>query len=1157
MTSRVCVRWIVVGAWLTVASVTGLSAQTYQGSIRGAIRDAQGVIPGAEVTLINDETNATRSAMSNEVGEYAFASVLPGNYTVRVALAGFKTEERKGFRIGTQQSVVLDFLLQVGAISEQITVTGETPLVERASATQAASLDSDALKNLPIFGRNTFFAAISTPGVIQTGDPQFVRYQDQSGSSLLSLGGGPRRGNGYLIDGVPITDFTNRPTIAPSMEAVEELRVQTKTYEADMGHAAGGVFNTTARSGSNTWHGSAVLVSKPGATTGTLFFAKRAGLTNPPQYYYNWAGSLGGPIIKNKTFFWFSTDDYKQRSTRNNVLTLPTAAERAGDFSATRTTGGQQVTIYDPLTTRTVNGVIVRDAFPGNVIPADRINPVAKAMLAALPTPTSGKTLNGQATLDDGPQNQETVKVDQRWTDQWTTTGMYAHQHTKEPGSAFYGPHGSVPGDPQASTLFRTVDFVAVNNVLVANPSTTVAIRYGYNRFQDFGSNYPEFDAASLGLPASLVDAMAFNTFPSSTITGYGTGGTTGAAGAATAILGNNGPSRTTHTTQAVNISMSKFKGSHTFKVGAEYRRLSAATSTYSSSAGTFTYTQAFTAATPTASGGDSFASFLLGYPASGSIVFATPAEYLIDYYAGFAQDEYRVSSALTLNYGLRYEFEPGVREADNHVTVGFDRDADFPVQIPGMALKGGLMYAGENGYPTRQGQSLNGVAPRGGVAWSLSSKDVIRGGYGFYWAPIQFPGVGETAMGRLGYTATTTYLASTDGNRTPANSVSNPFPTGITSPQGSAKGLATGAGGVIDFVDQNSKPGKVQQYSVDFSHELPGEIAVSIGYSGSRSEDMPFGGTVDATVNINQLDPQYLALGSALLDLVPNPFFGNTAFGNLANSATITRGQLLRPFPQFDNVLAHRVTGAKARYNAMTLRFDKRVRNNWGVNANYTFSRLKDNQFGESNTYSARNGSALDNDNLDGEWGVSLLDVPHRFNMNGTFMLPLGAGHKWLTSGIGNTVLGGWSITMAGRFQNGFPVSVWQSSNNSGLLGSTQRPNIVPGVDLATSGSLDDRLTNWINAAAFTAAPAFTFGNAPRTLPGLRTPGQKNVDLSVQKTQSVAGMAISVRADILNLFDTPLFTTLQSQYGTPTFGQLTAVGGYARSAQFQVRVAF
>jgi hypothetical protein len=1132
----------VVCLLIALIAAGGVAAQTYQGTLRGAVRDAQGVIPAAEVVLVNEETNAERSVMTNESGEYVFASILPGTYTVRVALTGFRTEERKGFRIGTQQSAVLDFTLEVGALSEQITVIGEAPLVERASATQSTSLDKDALKALPIFGRNPFYAAISTPGVIQTGDPQFVRYQDQSGSSLLSLGGGPRRGNGYLVEGIPITDFTNRPTIVPSMEAVEELKIQTKTYEADMGHAAGGVFNTTARSGTNSWHGSALLVTKPGATTGTLFFAKRAGLENPPQYYYNWAGSIGGPVRRDRTFFWFSTDDYVQRSTRNNVLTLPTALERAGDFSQSRDAAGRLITVYDPLTTRTENGAIVRDPFPGNVIPHDRLNPVALAMLAPLPRPTNGRSFNGQATLDDGPQNQETLKIDQRWSDRWTTTGMHAHQHTEEPGSAFFGAFGTVAGDPGASTLYRTVDFFALNNIFVPTANTAVAVRYGYNRFQDSSGNYPAFDAATLGFPASLVGAMTFNTFPSVSITGYNG-------------IGNGGPTRATHQTHAANASITRLSGSHTLKFGAEYRQLGADVMAYSSSAGSYSFTQAFTAATPTAAGGDAFASFLLGYPTSGSIVDATPAQYRIDYVAGFVQDEFRATPTLTLNYGVRYELEPGVREADDHFIVGFDRDAEFPVQVPGMSLKGGLMYAGANGYPTRQGKSLNGLAPRGGFAWSLTGKDVVRGGYGFYRAPIQFAGIGETAMARLGYSATTTYLGSTDGNRTPANSLSNPFPGGISQPIGNTLGLATGAGGTVDFVDQHSEPGRVQQYSVDYTRELRGGIAVSIGYSGSRSDRMPVGGTVDATVNINQLDAQYQALGPALLDLVPNPFFGIAAFGNLANSATITRGQLLRPFPQFGDVLAHRVTDARARYNAMTLRFDKRVRNNWGINANYTFSRLMDNQFGESNTYASRNGGALDNHDLDAEWGYSLLDVPHRLNVNGTLIVPFGNGHRWLERGIWNALFGGWSVTAAARFQNGFPVSVWQSSNNSGLLGSTQRPNIVPGVPLATSGSLEDRLTNWINSAAFTAAPAFTFGNAPRTLPNLRTPGQRNVDLSIQKAFSFSTKTVSVRADVLNLFDNPLFTNLGTQFGTSTFGQLTAVGGYARSVQFQARL--
>jgi hypothetical protein len=918
-----------------------------------------------------------------------------------------------------------------------------------------------------------------------------------------------------------------------------------------MGHAAGGVFNTTARSGSNTFHGSALVVNKPGWATGQLYFAKVAGIPNPPQHFYNWAGSAGGPVVKNKTFFWFSTDNYEQLSTRNNVLALPTALERSGDFSQTRNAAGQLIVIYDPLTTRTNDaGQIVRTPFPGNVIPASRINPVSKAMLAALPQATAGKAFNGQASLLDGPQYQQTLKLDQRWSDLWTTTGMYAHQRTREPGSAFFGEFGSIPGDPGASLLLRTINFFALNNVFVPNNSTAVAVRYGYNRFYDSGSNFPQFDAASLGLPSSYVGALTYNTFPASVINGYG--GTT--------TLGNVGPSNITHSTQSASATLSKFAGHHTFKVGGEYRRIAADALQYGASAGTFNFTQGYTQASPTTaitSAGDAFASFLLGYPASGSVVQATRGLYLIDYFAGYVQDEYRVTPSLTLNYGLRYEREPGVREADNHITVGFDQGAVFPVQVPGLNLRGGLQYAGVDGNPTRQGQPLNGVAPRGGFAWSVSDKTVVRGGYGFYWAPNFYPSLGEAVIGSKGYTSTTTFLSSNDGGLTPSGTLSDPFPSGITPPQGNSLGLLTGAGGVIDFVDQNSKPGYVQQYSIDLQRELPGGNVVTIGYTGSRSERLGVGGTQDATVNINQLDPQYLALGSALLQLVPNPFYGNRTFGNLSVSPTISRGQLLRPFPQFDNVLAHRVNEASARYNALVVRWDKRVEHNWGLNANYTYSRLKDNQFGEANTYANRQGSAVDNSDLGAEYGYSLLDVPRRLNVNATFVVPVGAGHGRLTSGLGNALLGGWSVTVAGRYQNGFPISVWQSSNNSGLLGSNQRPNLVPGVPLATTGSTLDRLNNWINAAAFTPAPAFTLGNAPRTLPDLRTPGQKNTDLSIQKSRSFGGATITLRADILNLFDNPLFSGPVSTYGTSDFGRITTVNGFARAVQFQARVGW
>jgi hypothetical protein len=290
----------------------------------------------------------------------------------------------------------------------------------------------------------------------------------------------------------------------------------------------------------------------------------------------------------------------------------------------------------------------------------------------------------------------------------------------------------------------------------------------------------------------------------------------------------------------------------------------------------------------------------------------------------------------------------------------------------------------------------------------------------------------------------------------------------------------------------------------------------------------------------------------------VPNPFFGNAAFGNLSRSATIARGQLLRPVPQFDNILLHRVNQARARYNAGVARWTKRMSDGYSLDVNYTFSRLEDNQFGESNTFSSRQGSALNSYDLDAEYGVSLLDVAHRLNVNASFQLPFGEGRKWLTTGVGNALAGGWQVTVAGRYQTGFPLNISQSSNNSNLLGSNQRPNVVEGVDVMTTGSQEERaVSGWINPAAFSAAPAFTFGNSPRTNPDWRGPGQRTTDLAISKTQRFGGRSVSLRVDVLNLFDDPLFVGPVSTFGTSTFGQITSVGGFARSLQFQVRLGW
>src|SRR6266571_4883709 len=317
--------------------------QTYQGGLRGAAHDATGaVIVGAQLKLINEETNVERSTTTNSDGEYSFANVLPGTYTLAATHTGFKKAEYRGIRIGTQTFITLDVDLEVGSTNEEIQISGGGPILENSNASVSSSLDKKTLDTLPTAGRNPFFLSVTVPNVIPTGDPQFVRQQDQTNSSLLSLGGGPRRGNNYLIEGVAITDMRNRAVVIPSIEAVEEVKVQVSTYDAEIGRTGGGIFNTTFKTGSNNWHGSAIYQNRPAWGQGLLFFTQkdkeqkeRAGLpfVKPDSYFHLYGGSFGGRIFKDRTFFFASTEGYKTLTSRSEVLILPTERERNGDFS--------------------------------------------------------------------------------------------------------------------------------------------------------------------------------------------------------------------------------------------------------------------------------------------------------------------------------------------------------------------------------------------------------------------------------------------------------------------------------------------------------------------------------------------------------------------------------------------------------------------------------------------------------------------------------------------------------------------------------------------------------------------------------------------------------------------------------------------------------
>jgi trimeric autotransporter adhesin len=1133
------------------AMASGATAQTYQGGVRGVVRDANGVVPGTDVALVNDETTLTRTTVTNDVGQYAFVNVVPGVYTLRASLAGFKTFERRRIRLSTQDFLTLDVTLEVGAVSEAITVTATVPIVETTNASVGTLLERAALETLPNVGRNPFVISTTAPNVIPTGTPQFVRQQDQNASAMLSLGGGPRRANNYLLDGVPIGDIFNRAVIQPSIEALEDVKVQVSTYDAELGRTAGGVFNATHRSGSNQWHGSALMLERPQWGTGKLFFARKNGDPKPDTYYHLWAGSVGGPLVKNRTFFWASTEGYKTRTTANLGLTMPTALERQGDFSRS------PAVIYDPLTTRpdpARPGQFIRDPFPGNIIPANRINPVAANLVNLLPLPTAGRSLARSSLPIADLTNQTTVKVDHRLSTRQTLSGIFAWYHSNEPSSQFYG----TPGDPGAIFNPRTVDVVALNDILTPDDRTVVALRYGYMRFRDDVVPAPS-DAGALGFSSTFANVI--DGFPLINTAGYGY--------PAGSLFSGGFRLDSTFYSHSISASLSRLAGRHTLKAGADYRRIGMTAFAPGDQNGSFFFTQAFTAGpNPNATtGGDAIASLLLGFPARGEFVIATPNQFYTNYVGGYVQDDFRLRSNVSVNLGVRYEFEQGLHEANNAFTVGFDRERAFPIQVPGLNLKGGLIYAGVDGYPTSQGSPSHlNFGPRGGIAWSLDARTVVRGGYGLFWAPSQIPqALNQAALGTRGFTGATSYVASDDGFRPCAScSLTNPFPRGFEQPQGAAQGLLTGAGGDIDFVEQAGGSAYVHQYSIDLKRELPGRIAASIGYLGSRSERLTVGGTSDGTININQLAPKFLALGPALQEGLPNPFFGMSQFGVFATQPTLQRGQLLRPYPQFGNIRAHRATEARARYNALTFGAERRQHDGWGLRANYTFSVRKDNQFGETNSFSANPQGAIDNVDLEHEFGYSLLDAPHRLNISGTFELPFGEGKRWL-SGAGPVaaLLGGWAVSAVGAYQSGFPLVVFQPVNPAAAFGFGQRPNVVPGVDPLMPGSPEDNYDatcnciRWLNPAAWSAAPAFTLGDAPRTDVHARTPIRKNWDIALQKTHAVGVSRVTLRAELINAFDDPAFFGPRPAFGLGTFGQIPGVGGFPRTLQLSARIAW
>jgi hypothetical protein len=1152
----------VFSALFLLASVPSF-AQSYHGEVRGLVTDpSNAFVSGAKVTLIDEARRVSRVAVSDGAGLYTFSQVDPAIYQVLVESAGFKRFERGGINVGTQQSVTVDVSLEIGDTSQTVQVTTASPLLDTTNGSTSTALEEQKLLDLPVStsdGRNQYTVINISQNVMPV-----IRgsgFIDQSDTSTVSIAGSPESTNQYLIDGVPITDTVNRPVIIPATEATQELKVQVTTYDAEVGRTGGGVYNTLLKSGTNGLHGSLYGVTSQSVYNANDFFANRAGVPRPNAPFYSYAGSIGGPVIvphvyngRDKTFFFIAEEGFSEANFLRDSYQVPTDLERAGDFSQSfvlQNGAPVPITLYDPNT---------RQPIPGNNLAnaSIPISTVGKNILSYFPhANVTGLPSGGSNFLAavPGPANRghEFVgKIDEQLFKWWTVNVSYLHYFCLIPfGNAL----GTVPGS-ESITYNRHVDATNLNNIFTLNPSTIVSVRFGFNRFPNVILPLSEgFSPTNLGLPAYNYQQ---NFFPPVNVTNF-------------TSLSDSTATRDFWYSRNLFTQIAKEAGKHSLKAGFDYRSIDLSFTDFQSAPGSFNFTGNFTEQTPnTPNGGASgsaIADLLLGLPTSGQIEESQRFYQYINYWGAYVQDEFRISKKLTLDLGLRYEYETGLKDSNNNEVVGFNPTVVSPLAtiVPGTV--GGLEFAGTGGRDETGELSKAKVAPRFGYSYALGQKTTIRGGFGVFYSPLRYD---ATAALQTGFTTETPLVSSNNGDLAPVPSFSfsNPFPSGPQAPTGNANRLLTGIGDPIAAYSENIKSPVIYQFSTGVQRQLAHNTILEVDYVGTRGHHLlpsPQGGgsaspAGGGRTNIDQLNPSYFSLGAAALNApTANPFHQSGGPG-LIGQQTVPYYQLLLPFPQFASVNVI-TTDSASSYNSIAARIERRFTSGFTFLSTYTWSRNLDGSYETSSPSGGSNVGPQNVYDLKSEWGRSFIDVPNRFTLAGSYVLPFGNGKRFLSgAGRWDYVIGDWQLSAVTYYQSGFPLDVTQNNQNSLFGASVQRPNINPGVNQKTSGSLYSRVNGYINPNAFTAVNEFQFGNETKADTDLRGPGSGtgNWDTTLIKTFAIKERVnIAFRAEAQNILNHPWFALPNATLGSSTFGQITSDYNTPRQIQIGGRITF
>jgi hypothetical protein len=1139
-------------------------AQEFQAGIRGIVKDAQGAsVPGVPIQAQNLATNEITHAISNEAGEYAFPVLPIGTYRVTVEAKGFKKAVRDNLELRVGDQVQQDFTLEVGAVTEEVTVSAGAELLQEVASEKGQVVSEENVHDLPSQARNPFLLGIVAAGVmfdigsnpLSTSARPFDTGNNVAES--MSINGGATGHSDLLLDGIPNTGIetgssaTNQAFV-PTPEAVSEFKIASNNYDAQYGRTSGGTLTVSIKNGTNQLHGAVYWLNKNTILTANHFDSNRIGSPRAAYHENNPGLEFDGPVViphvyngRNKTFFMYSYEIWRDAIPAPITETVPQPLALQGNFTTTLQTNGSPITIYDPnTTTLTGTNTYTRQPFPGDIIPANRMNPVALKIVTYIPAPNiAGQTNNLVAAPNPATDayDAHVFRVDQQINDKEHFFARFIRGYrTEVTECGGFQCVASSTGSHLGYSDYRMSQGGSADLTSLLSPSTVLTSRVGYLRHGLGITEYQAgFNPTTLGFPASLLNVLP-PYFPTISPSGYQAFGAV-----------RSGGNQYTHSgdwswSETVNRSIRR----HQLKFGGEFRVLLTNIDSPVTNFGGFAFTAGWTqqnALNANAAYGNSIASLLLGMPSSGSAPINPAYAYGNHYFGTFVQDDWRVTNSLTLSYGLRWDYESPITERNNQENGPFSLTAASPVQVvdalqPGLTEKGGITFTGP-GNRLPYGRDLNNVQPRVGIAWHPWDKTVIRAGYGLSYFATFTPPPGT------GFQESTPYVASPDGNISFANNfLNNPYPQGILMPPGAKGGLSTFLGQAVSFVDANRVIPRVHQFSVGIQRELFARSVLEVSYVGSRGQETDVSQGINV-VNWAQL-AQYGANASPnLTDSVSNPFAGLLPATNL-NTATTTRQQLLLPYPQFLGITENNIPVGKSWYNSLQVRWDKRLTHGLNMLVSYTHEKW----MSATSYLNAQEGTTQTPDRT-----LSGTDTPNRIVISGNWAIPLFSS----TKGIVAAFLKGWQANGTFMREAGFPVAAPSGFTSTGI-----NPALSGATDLMafnvctrlTTGALENCT---FNGQSLPVAFNQQYSNSARTLSGefptIRFPKVPNADISMFKSFTLhENFHLQFRAEAFNATNSPQFAAPSTALAATTAGAVTMTQvNDPRNIQLSLRVRF